>query len=78
MAMHAGCRCSGTQAEGGYSIQSLSLLCEGDNSGWGVDSLNPEALHLISSATETYNTGLYKKTKEWSGATTDDYWQIVI
>lgn len=76
MAMHAGCRCSGTQAEGGYSVQSYSLLCEGDNSGWGVSSLNPEALHLISSATETYilySTGLYMKTKEWSGAATDDY-----
>lgn len=53
MAMHAGCRCSGTEAEGGYSIQSYSLLCEGDNSGWGVSSLNPEAMHLISSASET-------------------------
>lgn len=53
MAMHAGCRCSGTEAEGGYSIQSYSLLREGDNSGWGVSSLNPEAMHLISSASET-------------------------
>ena len=39
-----------TLAEGGYSIQNCSLLCEGDKSGEGVGSLNPEDLHLISSA----------------------------
>lgn len=54
MAMHAGCRCRGTQAEGGYTIQNHSVLCEGDNGGRGLSSLNPEALLLMSSFTETY------------------------
>lgn len=57
MAMHAGCRCSGTQAEGGYSIQNHSLLRKGDNSGRGVSFLNPEGLQRISSATKLYIPG---------------------
>lgn len=59
MAMHAGCCCSGTQAEGGYSIQNPSLLCKADNSGREVAFLNPEALHVISCATKLYISEMY-------------------
>lgn len=67
--------CSGTQAEGGYSIQNHDVLWEEDNSGRGLGSVNPEALHLISSTTERHaRCQLIQETRECSRAMTDYNW----